>query len=151
MLTTRQWTLYRLIKANSEQGKWTSQDEVLSLLNENNLPVGYKKSEGGHDKCTTIWQDIDTINFSPEIEKIIIKDGLKNYKLATTPVEAMEYASKFMLKGLKALKRYWTIADKVKSDGQGKLISTQDKVIDDNSRARAFVEAFIKCHEELSQ
>ncbi len=41
-------------------------------------------------------------------------------------------------------KRYWSVENKIRKDGQGKLISNQDRPIDNTSKTRDFVEAFLR-------
>jgi hypothetical protein len=58
-------------------------------------------------------------------------------------------AEKYFLDGrkkaaLRILKRYWIAMDKIDRDGQGKLLSDQEREITKQSRAKEFYESFIK-------
>lgn len=144
-LNTRQWKTYNLIKENTLQGKWTSKKDIIDNFKfnpETNIN-GYIKNDRKHDLCAGVWEDIDTINNCPEIEKIIISDGKNNFKLASNQLEAFEYVEKFKNKAIKALVRYANLKRKIKADGQGKLLSNRNNPIDDESRAREFIETFI--------
>ena len=143
-LNTRQWRTYNLIKKNTLEGKVKTQKEIID-----NYPIsiysdGYelKESNNTSDLCSTIWRDVETLNFSPEIEKIVIVKKF-TYKLAENEQEAEEFAQKFLNDGLKKLKRHWNIIKKIKSDGQGKIISTKGDVIDEDSKARWYCETYL--------
>ena len=145
-LTTRQWKTYNLIKANTKEGKWTSKKEIV-----NNYPYdkesnayGYIAHDRNHDYCAGIWDDIDIINKCPEIDKIIITDGKNNCKLAETKDEATDYLEKFKDKAIRVLMRYSVLKNKIKKDGQGKLLSNRAEPIDIESKAREYVETFLK-------
>lgn len=139
-MTTRMWRLYDLIKANTTLGKEPlTQKQICDVLPEY---YHYSERTGATDKCTMIWSDVNFINTHDEVEKIIVCDKF-TYRIGTKE-ESEKYMGAFMRKALLALKRYWNIKNKIDADGQGKLISDQDKPIDENSQARAFVEAFLE-------
>ena len=150
-LTTRQWATYNLIKQNSLNGKKTTQREIYENYPDKLFKDGYiwaNKDGVNHDNCVTIWSDIEKINFSEEIEKIVIS---KNYIywLCENDEEAEKYAQKYFSDGIKKLKRYYRIVGKVKKNGQYKLLSTRGDIIDDESKARDFVETYLRKFDEL--
>jgi len=140
-LTTRQWDLYKYIKFKTSQGCWTDKQDICDNV------VGYKiqtttNSTSTIKNCPAIYQDIKAINNSDEIEKIIVVDSNKIY--LGSEQHCKDYAEKLKAKALKLLKRSWALTHKINSDGQGKIISCQGNVIDKESKARVFVEAFVK-------
>lgn len=147
-LTTRQWKLYDFIKFTSTwENRWVSQKEIVEMNPWHYMgnKDGYKWNETSHDHCATIWSDLNRINMSAEIDKIIITDGNFNYKIAESYEEVKEFAERlYWDKAMAKLSRYGTMMKKAKADGQGKLISNQDKPIDAKSRARRQVEAFVE-------
>lgn len=124
-LTQRQLTTYELIKNNSLINKETTTEEIISNYPySNERKDGYIKNsnEKVHDICIAIWSDIDTLNKSVDIDKIIIKDSKAlTFKLAANKDEAMIYIDKFKNKALKAFKRYWALIEKINKDGQGEF------------------------------
>ena len=136
--TSRQWRLYDFIKQNSLNNEWTTQDQIIASV------YGYVEntSDKAHDKCVGIWQDIQALNDSVVIQKIIlIKDN--TYKLATES-EANEFIEHKKRQALIRLQRVWNLTYKVNADGQGRLLTADNEVIDKNSMAREFIETFIK-------
>jgi hypothetical protein len=142
-LTTRQWTTYSLISNNSHAGRKTTIGEIIGHYPITDYEDGYTfNKKTSHDPCRLVWQDIVAINASSEIEKIIIIDNF-TYHLATEE-EAMAYYKRLRSKALKAMARAYCIKLKIKADGQGKLISCHGDPIDEESKARRFVEAFLE-------
>ena len=92
--------------------------------------------------CSRIQHYIIKINESVEIEKIIIYKQQK-YKLAKDAEEAIKFIDRLKKRALRSFKRYWALHEKIESDGQGKLISNRNRVIDKDSKAREFVETFV--------
>lgn len=140
-LTPKEWALYRILKENTANNKPLSIKEICDLL-----PDYFKlgKSNGGdkNTNCSAIYKAIDTINNSTEVEKIIIVDNNRIY--LGNEQQTKEYASKLKVRALKQFKKYWNVVNKSQVDGQGKLVSCQNNVIDKASRARDFVESFVK-------
>lgn len=90
-----------------------------------------------------LYKDIEYINESPEIEKIIIWDTKSHYKIAENYEEVKNFVNRIYVKqALKKLYKSSNLLKKAKLDGQCKLISTKGDVIDENSKARPFVETF---------
>lgn len=143
-LTPRQWATYNLIKDASSRGEKVSIEEIVANYHESAHKGGYSLSTGvgSHDICGGVWQDVTKINASTEVEKIIIIDNF-TYRLATEE-EAQEYYAEMRDKALRALVRANAIKRKIKADGQGKLISYQGVAIDEDSKARPFVESFVE-------
>ena len=139
-LTPRQWALYRLIRENTMQGRKTSQDEICAVIEGYNL---FENS--GHDRCPQIWIDINGeqgLNWHPSIEKAIITDNFEYWLGSKEEVE--EYLSKLWNVGIyPRLKRYWALVSKSKKDGQGKIFDGHGNLIDDESGARGYIEAYL--------
>lgn len=141
-LNSKQWRLYNFIKFITEQGRWTDKKEICTELNDLYSLQTTKNETSEINNCPAIYQDIKAINNSDEIEKIIIVDSNKIY--LGSEQQCYDYAEKLKAKAIKLLKRSWTIHSKAISDGQGKIISCQGNVITEESKARDFVEAFVK-------
>lgn len=150
-LTPRQWWLYGYIKAYNERfpDKWLTQRDIVTA---NNVDVLYPHDDryhisdnpNAHDKCISIWLDVAAINRSMEVDKIILIND-NTYKMPTSKEEADTYFLNGRKKAaLRILKRYWIAIDKVNRDGQGKLVSDQEREITKQSRAKEFYESFIK-------
>lgn len=142
-LTTRQWDLYNLVKQRTFDGLKTTCKDICDAL-----PQHYQLNEkqSHHSNCPHIYQDCEALLLSSEVEKVIIPDN-NDFHIARNEQEAMRYACKLARRGAHRFKRYWAIVDKCKSDGQGKVVSCQNEPIDDESKARRFVEAFLKTEE----
>lgn len=134
-LSSRQWKLYNLLK-RAPYGEWTTQDEILDMI-----PEYRETNRKSHDKCPTIWSDIQKINFAETIEKIIIIDNFK-YKLAENQAELKEYADMYMYKALLGLERYHNITRKMGLNGQMKIVDHRGKVIDGTTEAREYIETY---------
>lgn len=143
-MNNRQWAAYNLIKSRSEMGQSVSQREICDNYSIDYHFDGYSWAKGSntHDKCLKVWQDVHFINASSEVEKIIVMDKF-TYRLATEE-EAREYFAKLQERAVKAFVRASNVRRKIKADGQGKLVSCQGNEIDEESKARRFVEAFMK-------
>ena len=150
-LTPRQWWLYGYIKAYNERfpDKWLTQRDIVTA---NNVDVLYPHDDryhisdnpNAHDKCISIWLDVAAINRSMEVDKIILIN-VNSYKMPTSKEEADTYFLNGRKKAaLRILKRYWIAMEKIDRDGQGKLLSDQEREITKQSRAKEFYESFIK-------
>lgn len=139
-MNDRQWRLFDLITLSHEQGiERLTQKDICELL-----PSYYAYNERPNDKCPLIWEDVDFINKSLEVDKIIVVDKF-TYRFGSKS-ECEDYGNKLLIGALKKLKRAWAVIDKVKRDGQGKLLSNQNNPIDDKSRAKRYIETFIDNH-----
>ena len=135
-LTPRQWKLYELLKGNSDL--WMTQQEIYNILKDD-----YKGVEVGvnfHDSMAriNITNDIQQINQSQVIQKIILSTG-NGIKIANEE----EYRT-YSINKWKSLKRMisrlaWK-DHKAKLDGQMKLIFG-------DSMARDYYETFVKEYE----
>lgn len=137
-LTPRQWELYGLIKQYSLHGAKITQKEITQLVD------GYEwnESETCHDHCPAIWNDIKDLNLSFEIDKIIISKNFEYW--IGNEKETKQYLDELWEALEPRLVRYWNYKKKVSHNGQGKLLSNQLNPIDENSKAREFVESFIE-------
>lgn len=138
-LTPRQWALYRLIKHNSlVEHRKTTQKEICDTLFE----YGYKYNDSitAHDRCTMIWKDIVKNNLSIEHDKIIISDNFEYW--IGNEEETQEYLDQLWKDLCPRLVRYWNYRQKVARNGQGQLLTTQLNPIDEDSKARAFIESY---------
>ncbi len=137
-LNSRRWKLYNYIKEN---GVVNTRDICRDMPDLYVLAT----SDRVHNPCALVNQDVDALNESAEIEKIIIHDRKYNFWLAKNPEEALSFAEHLYKKrAITALVKYGNMLRKVRADGQGKIVSCQDKPIDEHSRAREFVETFEK-------
>ena len=138
-LTTRQWDLYNLVKQRTLDGLKTTCKDICQAL-----PQHYQLNEkqSNNSNCPAIYKDCETLLLSTEVEKVIIPDN-NDFHIARNREEAVRYANTLAKRGAHRFKRYWAIMDKCDSDGQGKLISCQDRPITEQSDARRFVESFL--------
>ena len=137
-LTSRQWDLYDLIRANSMLGRRTTQLEICQKIS----GYEYKDRKGTTDKCSAIWTDINIINLSTQTEKLILTERY-TYWIGDAK-ETTEYLDGYWESLVPSLTRYWKMLKKIKNNGQYKLLSTRGDVIDPSSKARAFVESFLE-------
>lgn len=142
-LTPRQWALYRLIKENTEAGRKTTQREICEKVE------GYEwhtKESGSHDHCPQIWEDINGekgINWAAQVQKTIISQDFE-YWLGNDE-EIDDYIGKMWFSGIyPRLRRYWALVGKRKSHGQGQIFSCEGNLIDDESKARGYIDAFME-------
>lgn len=142
-MNTTEWRLYNFLKDQAEidPNRYITQEEICEAL-----PDLFKMNHLAMKKhcCSTIQIHVIKINQSSEIEKIILYKN-QTYKLAANREEADEFLKKKLYnKALRLLYRYSILNDKVNSDGQGKIISNKDHVIDAESKARNYVETYVK-------
>ena len=116
-LTPRAWATYRLIKHNSlVEHRKTTQREIYEKVR------GYEwdNDEKTHDHCPAIWTDIKDNNESLEHDKIII---FKNFQYWIGSERETQRFLRDLWRALAPrLHRYWAFVNKVKMDGQGKLL-----------------------------
>jgi len=137
ILTPEEWECYRLIRYNSEiLNRRTSQREIADKLG-----LKWNDDPKAHDHCTKVWTIIEHLNMSDEIEKVIISFNFE-YWLGNK-AETEVFLDKLWSDLMPRLKRYWTYLNKIKKNGQGKLLSAQLQPIDEDSQARQFVESFL--------
>lgn len=141
-LTTRQWRTHDLIVRNSTFGKVTTQREIYE-----NYPFDAQYRKDGyvwrdnpkvHDHCTAIWEDINKINASGKVHKIIIPKNF-TYKVAESQQEVKEFIDEYYFAPAMAkLWRYSNLWRKARRDGQCRL------PLKDKSKEREYFESFIK-------
>lgn len=78
-MNTRQWDTYEIIKSRSLHGLWTSR---LELYQWNNAYPEVKGEFGNSSSARMINEDIHEINENDVIQKIIISNSSKGYRLA---------------------------------------------------------------------
>ena len=138
-LSPRAWALYRLIKHNSlVEHRKTTQKEICDKL----ADYGYKYDDEkkSHDHCTAVWKDIKDNNESYEHDKIIISKNFEYW--IGNEEETQEFLNQLWKDLCPRLVRYWNYKTKVARNGQGQLFSTKMNPIDENSKARAFIESY---------
>lgn len=141
-MTERQLATYSLIKKNSLEGKITSQRQLFE-----NYPISEHKdgyvwndSPYNHDNCSQIWKDIVAINFSDEVEEIIIAKDF-TYKIATNEPEATIFAKRYLYSGLRKIARYGAIKRKIKANGVGKFSEDNEEL--------HFIDTFLEKYKEV--
>jgi len=137
-METKLWEVYNFIKDRSLRNIPTTVRDVCIWFSEY---YTLNAKECNYSNCPALYKDIDEINASYEIEKIIIKDN-NNFHLGTEE-QCIAYAEKLRSQALKQLKKYWKIERKIQHNGYGKIISTKGDPITEDSKARTFVESFI--------
>jgi len=137
-ITPQQWDLYDFIKHNSlEEHRKTTQKEICDAFPRAYV---YVERENSTDKCSQIWVDIEAINGSPNLEKFIIT---KRYEYwIGSEDECKQYLKRLWNSISPRLFRFWNIVTKMKANGQGKLLGASGLPINEDSKARRFVEAF---------
>ena len=138
-LTTRQWRLLDFIKINSVvQHRKTTQKEIYEKLKD----YGYEwnDDEKCHDHCVMIWNDIKDINLSYETDKLIISDKFEYW--IGNKQETERFLDKLWSDLAPRLIRYWQYLKKVNRDGQGVLLDRKLNLIDDESKARNYIESY---------
>lgn len=135
-LTPRQWELLNLIKQNSFIGKRkTTQREICDSLG-----YEYNEDEKAHDPCPAIWNDIKDINLSYETDKLIISKNFEYW--VGTEEETNAFIEKLWNDLCPRLIRYWAYQKKMQRNGQGQLFSRKLEPIDENSKARNYIESY---------
>lgn len=140
-LTPRQWALWRLVEYNSTiEHRKTTQKEICDKLSD----YGYEwnHDEKCHDHCTMVWNDIKDLNLSYENDKVIISKNFEYW--IGNEEETQEFLDKLWNDLCPRLIRYWNYKNKVSRNGQGQLFSTRLDTIDENSKARKFIESYGK-------
>lgn len=141
-LTPIDWELYNFIKQYTLEHphQYVTHEQICEAL-----PHIFKMNHTAVNKkcCSNIQAHILKINESPEIEKIIIYKG-QAYKLAESEEEAINFIDvKFQERMNRLSHRMALLKDKVKRDGQGKLMSTRCVPMED-SQGRPYVETYVK-------
>lgn len=129
MLTSRQKATYELIKKNSLAGIITIQKQICDNFPISEHKDGYKRSNNpySHDNCSQIWKDIVAINFSNEVNEIIIADNF-TYKIARNSLDALNFAKRYKDTALAKFKRYGAIIRKIKANGTATLTEVESEI-----------------------
>ncbi|MBR3890115.1 hypothetical protein IKJ53_06330 [bacterium] len=138
-LTNRQKALLKYIEENSLiHHRKTTQKEICEYIN------GYEWNydEKCHDHCPAVWKDIKDINLSDETDYVIISKDFEYW--IGNKEETQEFLNQLWKDLCPRLVRYWNYKTKVARNGQGQLFSTKLNPIDENSKARAFIESYGK-------
>lgn len=111
-MTNIQWRIYDFIKERSLEGKWTSQKEIRDYLINNNFAekIGLR----------TIRRNINEIRKDDIIQKIILTDYSKGYRLMTDE-EELDYLKKRKISILKMLKQYYKDVKRFNMNNQFKI------------------------------
>lgn len=132
-MTPRQWNLFKLLSENPD--KWFSQKEIVDALE------GYAYQNRNNDKCPAIREDKIAINKSQEVDKIVV---MKNYKFKIgTEKEILEERKRHLKRLIKQKQEIEDLDYKLGRNNQGKLLSNQGNVIDENSNAKEFHETYL--------
>ena len=111
-MTNIQWRIYDYIKERSLDKKWTSQKEIRDYLINNNFAekIGLR----------TIRRNINEIRKDDTIQKIILTDYSKGYRLMTDE-EELDYLKKRKISILKMLKQYYKDVNRFNMNNQFKI------------------------------
>ena len=111
-MTNIQWRIYDFIKERSLEGKWTSQKEIRDYLINNNFAekIGLR----------TIRRNVHDIRQEDTIQKIILTDYSKGYRLMTDE-EEIDYLKKRKISILKMLKQYYKDVNRFNMNNQVKI------------------------------
>ncbi len=132
-MKTRAWKLFNLLM---KEDRWLSKEEICLAISE------YEYHEKCWDKCVAIWEDMNEINNSLEVDKIVV---LKNQCFKIGSKEEVEsFRNKQVKKLLKQLDKIKAFDKKIDRNDQGKLLSNQNKAIGEDSKAKLFYETFLK-------
>ena len=144
-LTPRHWAFYRLIEQSGEGM------DILDLAE----IMGYEKEKTQYIAHTTYYRDFhnlkEEINNSSEVDKMIVLDKGRIYRLATQK-EAIEHYNQLYKRGMDYLTRASRVSLKITNHDKGKTVNNQDRPM--NEKCEAFHEAFretefeVFCHKK---
>lgn len=139
-LTPRHWAFYRLIEQSGEGM------DILELAE----IMGYEREKTQYIAHTTYYRDFhnlkEEINNSSEVDKMIVLDKGRIYRLATQK-EAIEHYNQLYKRGMDYLTRASRVSLKITSHGQGKTVNNQNKPMNEN--CEPYHEAFRKTEFEV--
>ena len=147
-MTPRQWRLYRIVRDSTQydlfEDNFVQRPISIEMICDM-LPEDYQlnTSEKSHGNlCAAMYKDVEQINLSTEVEKQIV---IIDHELVLADKEAIENRDdKLMQHVYNMMDRLSASRAKRLADGQGKMVSDQDKIIDENSKARDYVESYAK-------
>lgn len=132
-LMPRHWAFYRLIEQSGEGM------DILELAE----IMGYEKEKTQYIAHTTYYRDFhnlkEEINNSTEVDKMIVLDRGRVYRLATQK-EAIEHYNQLYKRGMDYLTRASRVSLKITSHGQGKTVNNQNRPM--NESCEPYHEAF---------
>jgi len=144
-LTPRHWAFYRLIEQSGEGM------DILELAE----IMGYEREKTQYIAHTTYYRDFhnlkEEINNSSEVDKMIVLDKGRVYRLATQK-EAMEHYNQLQARGNDYLTRAARVSLKITNHGKGKTVNNQDRPM--NGDCEPFHNAFretefeVFCHKK---
>lgn len=138
-LTPRQWRLLDMIKyASLIEHRKVTQREICNTIES----YEWNDDPKAHDHCSAIWNDIKDINLSYQTDKLIISKNFEYW--IGNKEETQEFIDRLWNDLEPRLKRYWAYLKKIGRDGQGQLLSRRLEPIDDNSKAREWIESYGK-------
>lgn len=148
-LTPRQWWLYRLIKwATLQKDRRLSISEIVDYQKQIPIekrtfdnPYTFKETEGNHSNCPQIYKDVDTINETEQLDKIVCKKD--NQFWIGNESEQIEYHNRLMHNVCRDSHKAKCIRDHISQEGQYKLF-TYELVPMDESAGRAYHECFAR-------
>ena len=142
-LTPIHWELYRLIEDRTLGTTNTvSQREIYEHLKAKGYEVAWNESQNQHnDHCRWLYDLVYDIKFSLEVDHVIIHDRDYNYSLGDRYEVLREWYS-FYEKMNTNKERHLALLDKIKQDGQFKLVTNQGEPITEDSLAKLYHETF---------
>ena len=142
-LTPMHWALYRFIeKRTLGTSETVSQKEVYEHLKNEGYDVTWNESQNQHnDHCRWLWNLVNDIKFSLEVDHVIVHDKDYNYSLGDR-YEVLREWWQFRERSRLAKEREVALLGKIKQDGQYKLLSNQGEPITEESLAKLYHETF---------
>lgn len=140
MLNNRQWDLYKFIEFATTDEDGIGPVSVEQICHAFPQHYKYKPSEHNYSNCPLIYQDIDALNASDEVGFIIIKKN--NQFFIGDEDETYDYLRKLWWKLDKAASKYHVVSKKYQQHSQGRLLSRHLDPIDENSKAKPFMESY---------
>ena len=144
-LTPRHWAFYRLIEQSGEGM------DILELAE----IMGYEKEKTQYIAHTTYYRDFhnlkEEINNSSEVDKMIVLDKGRIYRLATQK-EAIEHYNQLYKRGMDYLTRASRVSLKITNHDKGKTVNNQNRPM--NDKCEPFHSAFretefeVFCHKK---
>lgn len=142
-LTPMHWELYRLIEARTlgTENK-VSQAEIYAHMKAKGYDVTWNESQNQHDDhCRWLWNLVEEIKYSLEVDHIITHDQDYNYCLGDRDEVLREFGRLKKRKDI-ADERMSAMLTKIEQDGQFKLTSNKDEPITEESLAKLYHETF---------
>ena len=142
------WFVYRLLEERTLGNKESvTQREIYEACKEAGYDVAWNESQNFHnDHCRWLHDVVDRINYSTEVDKMVGHHCWK-YRLLDEK-ESAALVLVFNSRERKARERKIAILEKMRRNGQGKLLSNQGNPIDEESKAKEFHEAFNEYFED---